>query len=65
MNETLYVNNLNDKIHPLELKTNLFFLFMPFGEIQEIIVKRNKKMRGQAFIIYKSTVASSIALKTL
>jgi len=46
MNETLYVNNLNDKIHHLELKTNLFFLFMPFGEIQEIIVKKNKNMKG-------------------
>lgn len=63
--ETLYVNNLCEKVSSLELKTNLFFLFIPFGEIQGIIVKKNKKLRGQAFVVFKTPVASSMAMKTL
>jgi RNA recognition motif-containing protein len=61
----LYLNNLNEKITTLELKTNLFFLFIPFGEIQAIILKKNKKLRGQAFIVFKNEIISSMAMKTL
>ena len=52
-NQTLYVNNLNDKIKIDELKENLFHLFSEFGDIISIITKNNAKMRGQAFIIFK------------
>ena len=52
-NQTLYVNNLNDKIKIDELKENLFHLFSEFGDIISIIAKKNIKMRGQAFIIFK------------
>jgi len=55
INQTLYVN----------LKTNLFFLFMSFGEIQQIIMNKNKKIKGQTFIIYKTTLTPSITLKTV
>jgi RNA recognition motif-containing protein len=52
-NQTLYVNNLNEKIKIDELKENLFHLFSEFGDIISIITKNNAKMRGQAFIIFK------------
>ena len=44
-NQTLYVNNLNEKIKIDELKENLFHLFSEFGDIISIIAKKNIKMR--------------------
>lgn len=52
-NETLYVNHLNEKIKIDLLRENLYYLFSQFGDVLEINVRRSKKMRGQAFIVYK------------
>jgi len=64
-NQTLYLNNLNEKVKIEELKQSLFFLFSPYGEIVDIVAKRNIKMRGQAFIIFKNIESASRALKEL
>ncbi len=52
-NETLYVNHLNEKIKIELLRENLYYLFSQFGDVLEINVRKSKKMRGQAFIVYK------------
>jgi len=52
-NQTVYIKNLNEKVKIDELKQALFYQFSPYGEILDIIAKKNIKMRGQAFIIYK------------
>lgn len=52
-NETLYINNINEKIKLEELKLTLFNLFSPFGEILDIQAGKRLKMKGQAFVIYK------------
>ena len=52
-NETLYVNNINEKIKPDLLRENLYYLFIQFGDVLEINIRKSKKMRGQAFIVYK------------
>lgn len=52
-NETLYVNHLNEKINLDLLRENLYYLFSQFGDVLEINVRKSKKMRGQAFIVYK------------
>ena len=38
---TLYVNNLNDKIHPDTLAKNLREVFGAFGEIQDLICMKS------------------------
>lgn len=77
--ESLYINNLNTKIKCegnnnkkkyfftklIELKISLYFLFCPFGEILNIICYNKPNLRGQAFIIFKSTSHATMALKTL
>lgn len=70
-NETLYLNNLNEKIkidgkpvNPV-LKTSLFHLFTQFGEILEIHAKSNLRMKGQAFVVFKDKQSSSLARATL
>ena len=52
-NETLYVNHLNEKIKTDLLRENLYYLFSQYGDVLEINIRKSKKMRGQAFIIYK------------
>ena len=52
-NETLYINNINEKIKPDLLRENLYYLFIQFGDVLEINIRKSKKMRGQAFIVYK------------
>ena len=62
--ESLYINNLNDKIKAEELKTNLFLLFSEFGDILNINVNK-RKLRGQAFILYKDGACAENARKFL
>ena len=40
-------------------------LFSRYGEIIDIIVKKNKKLRGQAFIIFKNRASSIVAKNCL
>jgi U2 small nuclear ribonucleoprotein B'' len=44
---------LNERVKIPELKNALYQLFSHYGEVVEVHAKRNIKMRGQAFIIFK------------
>ncbi|KAL4466688.1 hypothetical protein ABPG72_009494 [Tetrahymena utriculariae] len=63
--ETLYINNLNDKINQEDMKYGLYFLFQQFGEILDIILKKSNTLRGQAWIIFKDITAATNAKKNL
>ena len=52
-NETLYINHLNEKIKTDLLRENLYYLFSQYGDVLEINMRKSKKMRGQAFVVYK------------
>lgn len=52
-NNTLYISNLNEKVPLEELKDTLFNIFEEYGEILDIVAKKNIRMRGQAFLIFK------------
>jgi U1 small nuclear ribonucleoprotein A len=64
-NQTLYVNNLNDKINVETLKKSLKEVFAAFGGIVEIIAMKSLKRRGQAWIIFKEHSSATNALKSL
>jgi len=64
-NQTLYVNNLNDKINVETLKKSLREVFAAFGGIIEIIAMKSLKRRGQAWIIFKEVTSATNALKSL
>lgn len=53
-NETLYINNLNDKIKIEELKQALVAVFSQFGEIISIRARSSIKLKGQAFITFST-----------
>jgi len=64
-NQTLYVNNLNDKINVETLKKSLREVFAAFGGIIDIIAMKSLKRRGQAWIIFKEVSSATNSLKSL
>lgn len=48
-----------------ELKKSLYAIFSQFGQILDILVSRNLKMRGQAFVIFKEICSSTNALRSM
>ncbi|KAI9675868.1 MAG: hypothetical protein M1822_008877 [Bathelium mastoideum] len=61
-NETVYVRNLEERIKPDQLKEALSEIFGGFGNIVDIVAKRNLKAKGQAFIVYDSVDAAQSAI---
>lgn len=62
-NTTLYVNNLNDKINKLELKSQLYALFATYGKLIDIVASKNSKMRGQAFLVFTDLPGATAAMR--
>jgi RNA recognition motif-containing protein len=63
--ETLYIKNLNEKVKIDELKEALNKEFSQYGEIIEIRVRNTIRLKGQAFISFKTKDQSSKAKKNL
>ncbi|KAF3066535.1 hypothetical protein GL218_09030 [Daldinia childiae] len=49
---TVYVRNLEERVKPEALKEALSVVFSEYGNIIDIVAKRNLKAKGQAFIVY-------------
>nr|CAH8819564.1 unnamed protein product [Trichobilharzia regenti] len=64
-NNTIYINNLNEKIKRDELKKSLYAVFVQFGQILDIITSRTLKMRGQAFVVFDDVNSASTALRAM
>lgn len=64
-NNTIYINNLNEKIKKEELKKSLYAIFSQFGQILDIVALKTLKMRGQAFVIFKEIASSTNALRSM
>lgn len=63
--ETVYVNNLNDKVSVNKLKRELESLFQKYGKIIQITAHKNLKMKGQAFVTFENKTASEAAIHGL
>lgn len=50
--QTLYVNNLNDKLPKEQLKEELYLLFSQFGTILDVVALKTERMKGQAWIFF-------------
>ncbi|XP_065191845.1 U2 small nuclear ribonucleoprotein B''-like [Sycon ciliatum] len=64
-NNTLYINNLKEKIKQPELKKSLFAIFSQFGEIVDIVALNNVKMRGQAFVVFREVRSATEAIRAM
>ncbi|KIV95363.1 hypothetical protein PV10_03028 [Exophiala mesophila] len=68
-NQTLYLKNLNEKIHKDELKRALYMLFTTYGPVLDIVTIRKgskgQSMRGQAHVVFRDMQTSTQALRAL
>lgn len=64
-NNTLYLQNLNERVAPRHLILQLKEIFSEFGEVLEVVAKRRLVLRGQAFIIFKEVEAARRALEIM
>ncbi|KAH8739321.1 U1 snrnp [Cryptosporidium ryanae] len=62
-NNTIYINNLNEKIPILELKEALNNFFSRFGVISSIKCFNSFYRKGQAWISFESVESAEIAVK--
>ncbi len=63
--ETIYVNNLNERICKEEIKKSLYAAFTQFGPILDIVALRTFKMRGQAFIVFRDISSATQAVRQM
>ncbi|KZT73369.1 RNA-binding domain-containing protein [Daedalea quercina L-15889] len=63
ISETLYIQNLNEKIKIPVLKASLRGLFKAYGEVLDVVAHSNLRMRGQAFVSFESAEVAKKALK--
>ncbi|KFH02474.1 RNA recognition motif-containing protein [Toxoplasma gondii VAND] len=62
-NQTIYINNINDKVKLPELKENLRSMFKQFGEIRQIVAMSSFWRRGQAWIVFASVESATKAIQ--
>ncbi|EGV62400.1 hypothetical protein PSN45_001138 [Yamadazyma tenuis] len=66
ISQTLYIQNLNDKISPETTRANLYLLCTSFGDVIDIIIKpKSKRMRGQAHVVFSNITEAQVALTRL
>eukprot|EP00993_Chasmostoma_nieuportense_P005257 NODE_5888_length_597_cov_45.425532_g5723_i0.p1 GENE.NODE_5888_length_597_cov_45.425532_g5723_i0~~NODE_5888_length_597_cov_45.425532_g5723_i0.p1 ORF type:complete len:167 (+),score=59.73 NODE_5888_length_597_cov_45.425532_g5723_i0:61-561(+) len=63
--QTLYINNLNDKLHKDELKRNLYLLFSQYGPLMDVVCSKVYRMRGQGFVAFKDINSATTAMRQL
>ncbi|KAF4573579.1 hypothetical protein EYR36_008097 [Pleurotus pulmonarius] len=61
--ETLYIQNLNEKVKLDVLKASLRGLFKSYGEVLDVVAHDNLRMRGQAFVSFPSADIAAKAMK--
>ncbi|KAL1631937.1 hypothetical protein SLS56_004142 [Neofusicoccum ribis] len=64
-NQTLYCNNLPDKLPKKDLKRELYLLFSTYGSVLDIVTLKTQKMRGQAHIVFQDIPKATQAMRSL
>ncbi|KAG2395300.1 hypothetical protein LR48_Vigan10g159400 [Vigna angularis] len=64
-NNTIYINNLNEKIKIDELKKSLNAVFTQFGKILEVLAFKTLKHKGQAWVVFEEVSSASNALRQM
>ncbi|KAH8046050.1 hypothetical protein JL722_13887 [Aureococcus anophagefferens] len=62
-NQTVYINNLNEKIKKDALKKSIYSVFSQFGKILDVVCCRGLKLRGQAWVVFADAPPATEALE--
>ena len=60
--QTLYIQNLTEKVKKAPLKTSLYAAFSPFGRIVDIVHCRSNALRGQAWVVLSDVASATAAM---
>jgi RNA recognition motif-containing protein len=64
-NQTIYINNLNERIKKEELRKSLYAMFSQFGTVLDVIALKTLRMRGQAFVVFKDIASATHAMRAM
>jgi RNA recognition motif-containing protein len=64
-NQTLYLNNLNEKVKKGPLKKALYAVFSQFGPVMDVVCMRTNRLRGQAWVVFENVADSTNALRQM
>jgi len=64
-NQTIYVNNLNERIKKEELRKALYAMFSQFGTVLDVVALKTLKMRGQAFVCFLDISSATNAMRAM
>ena len=64
-NQTVYINNLNEKIKKDALKKSIYSVFSQFGKILDVVCCRGLKLRGQAWVVFADVGPATNALRQM
>lgn len=63
--QTLYIQNLNDKIRKEDLRISLYTLFSTYGCVLDVNALKTMKCRGQAHIAFRDIISATQAMRAL
>jgi RNA recognition motif-containing protein len=63
--QTLYINNLNERIKKEELRKSLYAMFSQFGTVMDVVALKTLKMRGQAFVVFRDAASATNAMRVM
>ncbi|KAF9620742.1 hypothetical protein IFM89_014346 [Coptis chinensis] len=64
-NQTIYINNLNEKVKLDGLKKSLIAVFSQFGKIVDVLAFKTLKHHGQAWVVFDDVTSATNALKQM
>uniref|UniRef100_A0A061R1M4 U2 small nuclear ribonucleoprotein B n=1 Tax=Tetraselmis sp. GSL018 TaxID=582737 RepID=A0A061R1M4_9CHLO len=64
-NQTLYINNLYEKVKKEELKKCIYALFSQFGKILDVVALKTYRLRGQCWVVFADVAAATNAMRSL
>lgn len=63
-NQSLYVQNLSEKLQKEDLRRALYMLFSTYGPILDVTALKTPKMRGQAHVLFRDVQSATQAMRS-
>lgn len=61
-NQSLYIQNLPEKLQKGDLRRSLYMLFSSYGPVLDITALKTSKMRGQAHVLFRDVQSATQAM---
>ena len=62
-NQSLYIQNLPEKLQKDDLRRELYMLFSTYGPVFDVVALKTKSMRGQAHVLFRDVQSATQAMR--